>query len=72
MVLWVASSMHATTYKFPLGLQTEAGPTGPNGHAFRILLHKFPIPLGRVAKLLWPWHTPCRIQALTQGQAGYW
>ena len=63
MVSRVTLSMCATTYKFLLRLSS--------GHALHILLHKFLIPLGRVAEPLWPWHMSCRIQALTQGQAGY-
>ena len=46
-------------------------PTGSSGCTLCILRHEFPIPLGRDAEPLWPWHTPHRIQALTQGWAGY-
>ena len=56
---------------FCWGFGLKLVPTGPSGCALHISLCEFPIPLGRVAELLWPWHMPCRIQALTQGQAGY-
>ena len=50
---------------FHWGFGPKLVPTSPSGHALCILLCKFPIPLGRVAELLWPWHMPHRIQALT-------
>ena len=46
-------------------------PIGTSGHTLRTSRYKFPIPLGRVAKLLWPWHMPHRVWASTQGWAGY-
>ena len=57
---------------FHWGFRLKQVPTGPSGCALCVLLHEFLIPSGRVAKPLWPWHMTCRIQALTQGQAGYW
>ena len=56
---------------FHWGFRLQFVSIGSSGHALCILRCKFLISLGRVARLLWPWHMPCRIQALTWGWAGY-